>query len=89
MTGGVAVVVAVVWLVAMLGVFGALVWWDRRDGRDETLPTFVEVVDRAAARALDGDEGSEEFLWDLLIDYLICYRNRRVAMEHVPERARA
>jgi hypothetical protein len=47
------------------------------------------VVDRAAARALDGDEASEDFLWDLLIDYLICYCNRRVAMEHACERARA
>ena len=89
MTGGVAVVVAVIWLVAMLGVFGALVWWDRRDGRDETRPTFAEMVDRAAARALDGDEASEEFLWDLLIDYLICYRNRREATEHGRERVRA
>ena len=45
MTGGVAVVVAAIWLVAMFGVFGTLVWWDRREGRDETLPTFAEVVD--------------------------------------------
>lgn len=82
-----AVIIVLAWLLAMLGLFGWLLWWDRSDGRDQQGPprTLAAILDEAAARALDGDEACERLLWETLADYLRDYRDMRSILEHARE----
>ena len=71
-TQAMAVIIVLAWLLAMLGLFGWLLWWDRSDGRDEQEPprTLAAILDEAVARAMNGDEACERLLWKMLADYL-------------------
>jgi hypothetical protein len=82
-----AVIIALGWLLAMLGLFGWLLWWARSDGRDqqEPPPTLAAILDDAVARALDGDEACERFLWETLAVYLSDYRDLRSILEYARE----
>lgn len=82
-----AVIIALAWLLAMLGLFGWLLWWARSDGRDQQEPprTLAAILDEAVARAMDGDEAYERLLWEILADYLSDYRDMRSTLEHARE----
>jgi predicted negative regulator of RcsB-dependent stress response len=82
-----AVIIVLAWLLAMLGLFGWLLWWDRSDGRDQQEPprTLAVILDEAVARALDGDETCERFLWETLAGYLSDYRDMRSILEYARE----
>jgi len=83
-------VIAFVWLAAMIGLFGWLLWWDRSEGRDQQppLPTLEAILDRVAVRALDGDEACERLLWETLAGYLSDYRDLRLTLEYAREHPR-
>lgn len=81
------VIIALAWLLAMLGLFGWLLWWAHSDGLDQQEPPrgLAAILDEAVARALDGDESCERFLWETLADYLSDYRDMRSILERVRE----
>ena len=81
------VIIALAWLLAMLGLFGWLLWWARSDGHDQQEPprTLAAILDEAVARALDGDKACERLLWETLADYLSDYRDMRSILEHARE----
>jgi hypothetical protein len=80
-------VIGLVWLLAMSGLFGWLLWWNRVEGRDDepVRPAPATALDLAAARALDGDEECERLLWQTLIDALTDYRDLRSILEYIRE----
>jgi hypothetical protein len=82
-----AVIIALAWLLAMLGLFGWLLWWARSDERDQQEPprALAAILDEAVAHALDGDETCERFLWETLAGYLSDYRDLRSILEHARE----
>jgi hypothetical protein len=51
-----ALVIALLWLLAMIGLFGWLLWWERSEGRDHERrsPTRHTDLDVLAARAQTG-----------------------------------
>jgi hypothetical protein len=83
-------IIALAWLLAMLGLFGWLLWWDRSEGRDQQEPPrpLATILDEAVARAMDGDEACERLLWETLADYLSDYRDMRSILEHAREHPR-
>jgi hypothetical protein len=82
-----ASIIAVVWLLAMLGLFGWLLFWDRseRRGHKRGPPTRHADLDVLAARAHDGDETCKRYLWETLIDDLTDYRDVRWVLEYLHE----
>ncbi|MCA1679447.1 MAG: hypothetical protein LC777_11090 [Actinobacteria bacterium] len=82
-TVDVASIIALVWLLAMLGLFGWLLCWDRSERRDhERPPTRHTDLDVLAARARNGDETCKRYLWETLIDDLTDYRDVRWVLEY-------
>jgi hypothetical protein len=83
--------VLLVWLLAMIGLLAWLLWWDRADARDHghVVPPFEAALDRAAARARNGDAESERWLWQVLVEDLSDYRDLRWALERIRERPHA
>jgi hypothetical protein len=81
------VIIALAWLLAMLGLFGWLLWWAHSDGPDQEEPprALAAILDEAVARALDGDETCERFLWETLAGYLSDYRDLRSILERARE----
>ncbi len=86
-----APVVALIWPLAMISVFGWLLWWDRTEERDQERrsPPYQTDLDILATRAQNGDEACKRFLWETLIDDLTDYRDVRSLLDYLQERPRA
>jgi hypothetical protein len=85
----VASIIALVWLIAMLGLFGWLLCWDRSERRDhEHPPAHHADLDLLAARADNGDEACKRYLWKTLIDDLTDHRDVRWVLEYLQEQPR-
>jgi hypothetical protein len=84
-----APVIALIWLLAMISVFGWLLWWDRTEERDQERrsPPYQTDLDILATRAQNGDEACKRFLWETLID--TNYRDVRSVLDYLQERPRA
>jgi hypothetical protein len=86
----VASIIALVWLLAMLGLFGSLLCWDRSERRGhERPPTRHTDLDVLAVRAQNGDEVCERYMWETLIDDLTDYRDIRGVLDYLHEHPRA
>jgi hypothetical protein len=83
-------IIGLVWLLAMIGLCGWLLWWNCVEGRDRepVRPVPATALDLAAARALDGDTECERLLWQTLIDALTDYRDVRSILEYIREHPR-
>lgn len=85
----VASIIALVWLLAMLGLFGWLLCWDRSERRDHGRPPERHAdLDVLTARAHSGDEMCKRYLWETLIEDLTNYRDVCWVLEYLHEHPR-
>ena len=83
-----ALVIALLWLLAMISVFGCLLWWDRSEELDHERRSSARHTDLdvLAARAHNGAEMCKRYLWETLIADLTDYRGIRWVLDRLQER---